>query len=102
MVTVRTAFCVSGELTSSQLIGNAISSLVVGYPCAFFLVFYCRFSLAGLWTAMALGWLCAGAIYCVVLLRTDWQEEAQAAARRNESALETLSSVVSVVDAAYE
>lgn len=72
---------------------------MVGYPAAFLFVFVAHFSLQGLWTAMSLGWLCASSIYCVVLVRTDWEREARAAAERNENALLTLSSVVSVVEA---
>jgi Na+-driven multidrug efflux pump len=83
---------------STQLYGNAISSLLIGYPAAFLLVFFAHYALAGLWTAMSLGWLSAGAIYLVVLLRTDWQAEANAAHERTQMALDTLSSVVSVAD----
>lgn len=58
-----------------------------------------RWELAGLWTAMSLAWVTSSAIYSTFLLRTDWQREASAAEERNQSALETLSSVVSVVEA---
>jgi hypothetical protein len=40
--------------------------------------------LVGLWTAMSIAWLLATVIYLAVILFSDWQQQADAARKRND------------------
>jgi Na+-driven multidrug efflux pump len=70
--------------------GNALSCVLVGAPVCYWLAFVRREGLLGLWAGMSCAWIAATATYCcVIFARTDWAAEVEAAARRNERALQS-------------
>eukprot|EP01125_Pyxidicula_operculata_P015066 TRINITY_DN5092_c0_g1_i2.p1 TRINITY_DN5092_c0_g1~~TRINITY_DN5092_c0_g1_i2.p1 ORF type:complete len:281 (-),score=54.83 TRINITY_DN5092_c0_g1_i2:47-889(-) len=70
--------------------GNVLSCLLMGYPVALLLVLLGHFGLPGLWTGMSVAWLGCGTLYMIVLIRTDWSNEANVAKERTNEALSTL------------
>ena len=69
--------------------GNCLSCWIVGFPLAYLLVVSPgHLELWGLWTAMSAAWATASAVYCIVIVRTDWNQEVMDAKQRTLRSLQ--------------
>lgn len=51
---------------------NLVSFYVIALPCAFFLAFYCRLELVGLWLGMIIALCLASAFQLYFVVNSDW------------------------------
>ncbi len=70
--------------------GNITACLLVGYPTSLTLLFYFDLKLYGLWSGMSVAWAFVGALYFLIICRTDWHEQAHLAAQRNKAGLASM------------
>ena len=55
-------------------------------PLGYQLAIRSGLGLVGLWLAMSISWLLATFVYLYIVVYTDWQQQAEEAKNRNESA----------------
>jgi multidrug resistance protein, MATE family len=91
-VTVDSTKCITLNILRSigrpgvTVIGNIISCIFVMLPLGYLLTLKLNLGLTGLWLAMSIAWLVATLVYLYIIVRTDWQQQADIARDRNESA----------------
>lgn len=71
-----------------------VACIFVMLPLGWLLAIRYGLGLVGLWTAMSIAWLLATVIYLAVILLSDWQQQADAARKRNELGSDSKASTV--------
>lgn len=66
--------------------GNTAVCLLILLPVGYVLTITEKEGFVGEWLAMAISWAIAGTAYFVILVRTDWEEQARLAGERNNIA----------------
>jgi Na+-driven multidrug efflux pump len=70
------------------VIGNLVSCCLIGLPISALLTLVLvHLELIGLWTGMTTSWVFAAAIYAIVIIRMDWNEQVEKAKERNQRAM---------------
>jgi MATE family multidrug resistance protein len=91
-ITVDSTKCITLNILRSigrpgiTVVGNVISCVCVMLPLGYILSLRMKLGLVGLWLSMSIAWLLATIVYLYILIKTDWQEQADHARDRNESA----------------
>lgn len=91
-ITVDSTKCITLNILRSigrpgvTVIGNIISCIFVMLPLGYLLTLKLNLGLTGLWLAMSIAWLVATLVYLYIIVKTDWQQQADVARDRNESA----------------
>ena len=91
-VTVDSTKCITLNILRSigrpgiTVIGNIVSCIFIMLPLGYLLSLRLNLGLVGLWLAMSIAWLVATLVYLYIVVCTDWQQQADLARERNESA----------------
>lgn len=65
------------------MVGNIFCCAGIMLPLGWYWAITMQYGLFGVWGAMSVGWFSATLLYLTILYRTDWDEQAQLAAKRN-------------------